>query len=63
MNIKYYLADPAGNITALVISAVPKSNYKSVAKKIMQKHNDVEQVGFVTYANQSALAEGRLCFF
>lgn len=51
MNIKYYLADPAGNITALVISAVPKDNYKSIAQGIMKKHVEVEQVGFVSFTD------------
>lgn len=55
MNIEYYLADPAGNITALVTSAVPRDSYKSVTQKIMNKHSNVEQVGFVSFNNNSVM--------
>ena len=52
MNIEYYLADPAGNITALVTSSVPREQYKSVAKKIMASQKRVEQVGFVSFGEK-----------
>ena len=50
MKTKYYIADPSGNITALVITAFDR-NAKSVAKKIMSKNNSIEQVGFVDFAD------------
>lgn len=49
MNIKYYIADPTGNITALVLT--DKSlDYKLVSQKIMQENSSVEQVGFVDFS-------------
>ncbi|MBR5922839.1 MAG: hypothetical protein IKZ59_03485 [Clostridia bacterium] len=49
MNIEYYIADPAGNITALVTSDVSRDLYKSVSGKIMEKRKNVEQVGFTDF--------------
>lgn len=56
--IQYCIFDPTGNITALVETPVDIANQPAVASRIMELEPDVEQVGFVTYANQSALAEG-----
>ena len=56
--IQYCIFDPTGNITALVETPVDIPNQPAVASRIMELEPDVEQVGFVTYANQSALAEG-----
>jgi diaminopimelate epimerase len=53
MNIEYYLADPAGNITALVTSPVLHGDYKTVAKVIMERQKSVEQVGFVTFSEKA----------
>lgn len=47
-DIKYSIFDPAGNITALVESPADAIFQPAIAAKIMQKHPDVEQVGFVT---------------
>lgn len=43
------IADPAGNITALVLTPVPRSRYREVARKILSIPGiSAEQVGFVT---------------
>ncbi|MBQ6402388.1 MAG: hypothetical protein IJI27_00650 [Oscillospiraceae bacterium] len=46
--MQYRIFDPTGNITALVEEAVDVSRQPSVAADIMQKHSNVEQVGFVS---------------
>ena len=51
MKIEYYVIDPAGNITALVCSAVQKRFYKPVAQEIFCRRKEVEQVGFVSFDN------------
>ena len=56
--IQYCIFDPTGNITALVETPVETANQPAVASKIMELEPDVEQVGFVTYANDTAPAEG-----
>ena len=45
--INYIVMDPTGNITALVTSCVEISRQPFIATKIMEKHPEVEQVGFV----------------
>lgn len=45
--VQYVLADPTGNITALVESPVEKNRRKAVADAIMAAHPTVEQVGFL----------------
>lgn len=52
MNIEYYIADPAGNITALV-TATCKENIKTVAQGIMADNKNVEQVGFVDFTGEN----------
>ena len=56
--IQYCIFDPTGNITALVETPVDIANQPAVASRIMELEPDVEQVGFVTYVNDEALAEG-----
>ena len=55
--IQYCIFDPTGNITALVETAVDVADQLSVASRIMELEPDVEQVGFVTYADGKAQAE------
>ena len=55
-NLRYYIFDPTGNITALVESEVAIADQPAVASCIMEQHPDVEQVGFVTYADDAAAA-------
>lgn len=52
--VRYRILDPTGNITALVESAVPVTSQPGVATAIMERHPQVEQVGFVTYAHEDA---------
>lgn len=64
MNIEYYIIDPAGNITALVTTAVPREEYKPVAAFIMKSNKDVEQVGFVNFENNNInlnMSGGEFC--
>ena len=48
MKIDFYLADPSGNITALVYFK-PDIDLKFAAHKIMEDDNSIEQVGFVSF--------------
>ena len=57
-DLKYYIFDPTGNITALVESGVAAADQPAVAMRIMERHPDVEQVGFVTYADDDAASAG-----
>lgn len=54
MDVNYYLADPTGNITALVMSR-PGINVERVAQKIMESEKSVEQVGFVDFSDGISL--------
>ena len=57
-DLKYYIFDPTGNITALVESGVAAADQPAVAARIMELEPDVEQVGFVTYADDDAASAG-----
>ena len=48
--IKYCIFDPTGNITALVETEVPAAEQPAAASAVMEKHPEVEQVGFVSFA-------------
>ena len=52
--LRYSIMDPTGNITALVEDAVEPACQPVVAAAIMERHPEVEQVGFV----QSGSPEG-----
>lgn len=45
--IDYILADPAGNITILVVSRVNRTDYQSLAKAMLQRCPEAEQVGYI----------------
>lgn len=48
MEIKYVVADPAGNTTGLVLTKLPSTEYKMVAKHLINHSPyDLEQVGFI----------------
>ncbi len=48
-SIEYTLLNASGNITALVLTQdICKSDYTHIAKEILQKNKQVEQVGFLT---------------
>lgn len=47
MNISYTKIDPAGNITVVVDSFVPREQQSRVASELMKRDVTVEQVGFL----------------
>lgn len=48
MIIEYYILNPTGNITALVVNrGIDESRYNTICAEIMKRHKTVEQVGFV----------------
>ena len=47
--LRYTILDPTGNITALVETPVDIQNQPAAADVIMQRHPEVEQVGFVSF--------------
>ena len=53
-NIQYCIFDPTGNITALVETAVDIADQPAAASRIMELEPDVEQVGFISYAEDPA---------
>ncbi len=57
-DLNYCIFDPTGNITALVESAVDIADQPAAASRIMELESDVEQVGFISYADAAAIAEG-----
>jgi len=66
--VRYGIFDPTGNITALVESPVAVEVQPRVAKDIMSRHPEVEQVGFVTLSDAAGarrtslrMAGGEFC--
>ena len=64
--MKYCVFDPTGNITALVESDVNISDQPAAASRIMELEPDVEQVGFVRFAEGNVpvilrMAGGEFC--
>ena len=53
-DLKYCIFDPTGNITALVETAVDIADQPAAASRIMELEPDVEQVGFISYADDPA---------
>ena len=53
-DLKYCIFDPTGNITALVETAVDIADQPPAASHIMELEPDVEQVGFISYAEDPA---------
>ena len=47
MNISYTKIDPAGNITVIVDSFVPREQQSRVASELMKRDVTVEQGGFL----------------
>lgn len=48
--MRYFILDPTGNITALVLDETPIHDQPRVASSLMERHQEVEQVGFVSFA-------------
>ncbi len=64
MNSEYYILNPTGNITALVVSETPVADYKKVNDYILKNNCDVEQVGFVDFSDsfpKLCMAGGEFC--
>lgn len=64
MNIDYYIINPTGNITALVTTNVCPCKYDTITKRIMELHNEVEQVGFVDLSSNTPylrMSGGEFC--
>jgi diaminopimelate epimerase len=51
--IEYCVFDPTGNITALVETAVAVADQPAAAARIMELEPEVEQVGFISYADRA----------
>lgn len=49
MKLRYSIMDPTKNITALVEDSLPIEKQPDAAMKIMERHPEVEQVGYVCY--------------
>ncbi|MCR4904843.1 MAG: hypothetical protein K6A33_02095 [Clostridiales bacterium] len=47
-DIRYALLDPTGNLTVLVETAVQPENQPGIAKQIMEREPEAEQVGFLS---------------
>ena len=66
MELQYSILDPTGNITALAESPVGAAERQAAAAAIMQRHDDVEQVGFLNPEGEDGLpalqmAGGEFC--
>jgi len=58
--IQYRLVDTAGQITAVVISAINSKKYANVSRALMSENPNVEQVVFLT-SNSIQTMGGELC--
>ena len=45
--IEYLIADPAGNITIMVLSPADRKDYAAIAEALLEKHREAEQVAFI----------------
>lgn len=66
MDIKYIMANPTGNITALVETLVPTDQQPELAKAIMDKEITCEQVGYILWPMDGSdislrMAGGEFC--
>ena len=58
MDYCYQLFNPSGNVTALILGLEKNGQLRRrAAQKIMEKHPEVEQVGFVSLDKA-----GKICF-
>lgn len=58
--LRYSIIDPTGNITALVEDEVAVDEQPAVAAQVMERHPEVEQVGFVRPAASEEGVQGEL---
>lgn len=64
MRLEYIIADPTGNITALVLTKVPVPEQPRVAAALMAREKSVEQTGFLRLTERGAelrMAGGEFC--
>lgn len=64
MKAEYYLLNPTGNITILVMTEVPAGEQPDFAAELMKKEPSAEQVGFVNFSGETPeirMAGGELC--
>lgn len=64
MQLEYIVADPTGNITALVTTPVPESEQPRAAAALMAREKSVEQTGFLRLTERGArlrMAGGEFC--
>ncbi|MCQ2455513.1 MAG: hypothetical protein MJ090_05190 [Clostridia bacterium] len=65
MTIEYYILNPTGNITALVIdNGIDKKYYTQISDIIMKENNRIEQVGFIDFRKKTpylCMAGGEFC--
>ena len=63
--IDYYLMDPTGNITILVVSPVPIPDQPDIADMLMRREPSCEQVGYISASDNSdirlRMAGGEFC--
>ena len=45
--LDYFIADPAGNTTILVVSPVNRTDYQKIAQLLLEHHPEAEQVGYI----------------
>ena len=45
--LDYFIADPAGNTTILVVSPVNRTDYQRIAQLLLEHHPEAEQVGYI----------------
>jgi diaminopimelate epimerase len=61
-NIEWIRVNPAGNITCLVLSKVPRDQYMEVATRLLAlPYEDFEQVGFIINENTMEMAGLEFC--
>ncbi len=64
MQLEYIIADPTGNITALVLTPVPPEEQPRAAAALMAREKSVEQTGFLRLTERGAelrMAGGEVC--
>ncbi len=64
MELEYVIADPTGNITALILTPVPAAARPRVAAALMEREPDVEQAGFLRMTDGGVkldMAGGEFC--
>ena len=66
MLINYVLADPTGNLTALVETSLPPALRQSAAAALMEQRNEIEQLGFLSLPSKGGdialtMAGGEFC--